>query len=94
MATVELSSPPSTADSLCFTIKAATLKFDSREDILPYLKPLIENPDVEEVHLSGNTYGIEACQLLGEILSTKKSLKVPHPWFARIRARLFVDQGF
>jgi Ran GTPase-activating protein 1 len=77
MVGVELSSRPSTADPLCFTIKAATLKFDSREEILPYLKPLIENADVEEVHLSGNTYGIGACQLLGEILSTKKNLKVP-----------------
>jgi Ran GTPase-activating protein 1 len=76
MATVEVSSRPSTPGSLCFAIKAATLKFDSREDILPYLKPLIENPHVEEVHLSGNTYGIEACKVLGEILSTKKSLKV------------------
>lgn len=80
MANVVLSSPPSTADPLRFTIKAATLKFDSRDDILPYLKPLIENPDVEEVHLSGNTYGIEACQFLGEILSTKKKLKVVIPW--------------
>ena len=79
MATAEISSPPSTPDPLCFTIKAATLKFDSRDDILPYLKPLIENPDVEEVHLSGNTYGIEACKVLGEILSTKKNLKVRHP---------------
>jgi Ran GTPase-activating protein 1 len=76
MASAEFHSPPSTADPLCFTIKAATLKFETREDILPYLKPLIENPDVEEVHLSGNTYGIGACQFLGEILSTKKNLKV------------------
>jgi Ran GTPase-activating protein 1 len=76
MASLELSSPPSSADPLCFTIKAATLKFDNRDDILPYLKPLIENADVEEVHLGGNTYGVEACKLLGEILATKKSLKV------------------
>jgi len=80
MANVFLSSPPSTADPLCFTIKAATLKFESRADISQYLKPLIENPDVEEVHLSGNTYGIEACQYLGEILSTKKNLKVRFPF--------------
>jgi Ran GTPase-activating protein 1 len=72
----DLSTPPSTADSRRFTIKAATLKFDTREDILPYLKPLIESTDVEQVHLSGNTYGVEACQCIGEILSTKKNLRV------------------
>jgi Ran GTPase-activating protein 1 len=76
MASLELSSPPSSADPLCFTIKAATLKFDTRDDILPYLRPLIENADVEEVHLGGNTYGVEACEFLGEILATKKNLKV------------------
>jgi hypothetical protein len=78
MAAPELLSPPSSADPLSFTIKAATLKFDTSDDILPYLNPLIEN-DVEEVHLGGNTYGIEACKLLGEILSTKKKLKVRLP---------------
>jgi len=83
---IQLTSPPGTADPLVFTIKAATLRFDSRDEIEPYLRPLMENADVEEVHLSGNTYGIEACKFLGEILSTKKKLKVlPHarlhsPW--------------
>lgn len=81
MAKVELASPPSTVDPLHFAIKAATLKFETREDILPYLKPLIENPDVEEVHLSGNTYGVEACRFLGEVLATKKNLKVCPPLF-------------
>ena len=79
MSKVELASPPSTADPFRFAIKAATLKFETREDILPYVQPLIENPDVEEIHLSGNTYGVEACQFLGEILATKKNLKVSSP---------------
>jgi Ran GTPase-activating protein (RanGAP) involved in mRNA processing and transport len=76
MATAQLLSPPSTADPLCFKINATTLKFETREDLLPYLQPLIENPNVEEVHLGGSTYGIEACKFLGEILATKKKLKV------------------
>jgi len=79
MAAVDVSSRPSTADARVFTIKAATLKFETREDILPYLKPLIDTPDVEEVHLSGNTYGVEACKFLAEILATKKNLKVCPP---------------
>lgn len=75
----DLSSPPSTADPHVFTIKAATLKFDTRESLEPYVTPLIENP-VEEVYLSGNTYGIEACAYLGEILAKKTSLRVrPFP---------------
>jgi hypothetical protein len=77
-AAADLSSPPSTADPHIFTIKAATLKFDTRESLVPYVTPLIENP-VEEVYLSGNTYGIEACAFLGEILSKKTSLKVTIP---------------
>ena len=76
MASAELLSPPSTADPLCFKINATTLKFDTREDLVPYLQPLIENPNVQEVHLGGSTYGIEACKFLGEILATKKKLKV------------------
>ena len=76
MSTTDLSSPPSTADPHIFTIKAATLKFDTRESLEPYVTPLIENP-VEEVYLSGNTYGIEACAYLGEILARKTTLKVP-----------------
>lgn len=76
MANTEIMSRPSTADSHIFTIKAATLKFETRHDLLPYLSPLIENRDVEEVHLSGNTYGVEACEFLGEVLSTKRNLKV------------------
>jgi hypothetical protein len=79
MASTEIASRPSTADAHVFTIKAATLKFETRHDLLPYLTPLIENPDVEEVHLSGNTYGVEACEFLGQVLSTKKNLKVLFP---------------
>ena len=75
-APIEVTSPPGTADPLVFSIKAATLRFDTRDEIEPYLIPLVENPDVEEVHLSGNTYGIEACKFLGEILYAKKKLKV------------------
>ena len=76
MAAVQVLSRPSTGNTHVFTIEAATLKFETREDILLYLQPLINNPDVEEVHLSGNTYGVEACKFLGEVLSTKKNLKV------------------
>lgn len=76
MASVDIPSRPSTADHLRFSIKADTLKFETREDILPYIQPLIDNPDVEEIHLSGNTYGVGACQFLAEVLVTKKNLKV------------------
>jgi Ran GTPase-activating protein (RanGAP) involved in mRNA processing and transport len=76
MTFIEVSSRPSTADSRVFTIEAATQKFDSREDLVRFVQPLIDATHVEEVHLSGNTYSIEACKFLGEILATKKSLKV------------------
>jgi hypothetical protein len=78
MASVSVESRPSTADPRYFAIEAATRKFETREDLLPFVKPLIDAGNVEEVHLSGNTYGIDACKFLGEILSKKISLKVPH----------------
>ena len=60
------------------TIEASGLKFETREDLLQYVDSLLER-DVEEVHLSGNTYGVDACRFLGEILLKKKSLKVFYP---------------
>ena len=73
---VAVSSRPSTADPRIFVIEAATRKFDSREDLLPFVHPLIDAVHVEEIHLSGNTYGVDACKFLGEILAKKTSLKV------------------
>lgn len=64
------------ASSKIFSLEGKGLKLDTAEDIEPHLAPLCALDDVEEVRFWGNTLGVGACKRLGEVLSTKKSLKV------------------
>ncbi|KEZ44527.1 hypothetical protein SAPIO_CDS3547 [Scedosporium apiospermum] len=59
-----------------FTLEGKGLKLDTAEDLDAHIKELREMEDVEEVRILGNTLGIGACKLLGEVLSTKKNLKI------------------
>ncbi|KUI62451.1 Ran GTPase-activating protein 1 [Cytospora mali] len=59
-----------------FSLEGKGLKLDTAEDMEPYVKELRSMDDVEEVRLLGNTLGVGACKLLGEVLATKKSLQV------------------
>jgi Ran GTPase-activating protein 1 len=59
-----------------FSLAGKGLKLDTAEDLEPHIADLIASEDVEEVKLLGNTLGIGACKRLGEVLSTKKTLKV------------------
>ncbi|RKF55346.1 Ran GTPase-activating protein 1 [Erysiphe neolycopersici] len=70
MAAVDLKS-----DSKIFSIEGKGLKLDSTEDIEKYVGPLRQMDDVVEIRLQGNTLGVEACRVLGEIIQTKKNLQ-------------------
>lgn len=59
-----------------FTLEGKGLKLDTAEDLEPHIAPLRAQDDVEEVRLLGNTLGVGACKLLGEVLATKKGLRV------------------
>jgi len=60
-----------------FSIKGLGLKLDTAEHIQPHLDALKAlGEGVEEIHLGGNTLGVEACKALAEVLPTLKSLKV------------------
>ncbi|KAH8179942.1 ran GTPase-activating protein 1 [Sarocladium implicatum] len=59
-----------------FSLESKGLKLDTAEDLEPHIADLRASEDIEEVRLLGNTLGVGACKLLGEILSTKKTLKV------------------
>ncbi|OTA51938.1 RNI-like protein [Hypoxylon sp. EC38] len=59
-----------------FSLEGRVLKLDTAEDLEAHIGPLRAMDDVEEVRILGNTLGVEACKLLGEVLATKKSLKV------------------
>ncbi|KAH7170988.1 hypothetical protein EDB81DRAFT_709380 [Dactylonectria macrodidyma] len=58
-----------------YSLEGKGLKLDSEADLEPYIAELRAN-DVEEVRLLGNTLGVGACKLLGEVLATKKNLQV------------------
>jgi Ran GTPase-activating protein 1 len=60
-----------------FSIHGQGLKLTSREDAEPYVKALQEmGQNVKEVHFGGNTLGIEACEALAEVITTKHELEV------------------
>ncbi|KAI1022781.1 hypothetical protein LB503_000887 [Fusarium chuoi] len=58
-----------------FSLEGKGLKLDTAEDLEPHIAPL-RSVDVEEVRILGNTLGVGACKLLGEVLATKKNLRV------------------
>ncbi|UNI14923.1 Ran GAP Rna1 [Purpureocillium takamizusanense] len=58
-----------------FSLEARGLKLDTAADVEAHIADLRAN-DVEEVRLLGNTLGVGACKLLGEVLATKKNLRV------------------
>ncbi|KAI0436015.1 RNI-like protein [Xylaria telfairii] len=63
-------------DPKVFSLEGKGLKLDTAEHLEPHIGPLRDMQDVEEVRVLGNTLGIGACKLLGEVLATKKTLKV------------------
>ena len=65
-----------TVSSKIFSLEGKALKLDTEADLEPHIAALRAQDDVEEVHILGNTLGIGACKLLGEVLATKKNLKV------------------
>lgn len=59
-----------------WSILGKNLKANSAADLEPYLSELKAMDDVEEVHLGGNSLGVEACVALAEVFGSKKGLKV------------------
>jgi Ran GTPase-activating protein 1 len=59
-----------------FSLEGKGLKLDTAADVEAHIKPLREMENVEEIRLHGNTLGVEACNTLGEVLETKKTLQV------------------
>lgn len=64
------------AESKVFSLEGKGLKLDSAEDLEAHIGSLRDMEHVEEVRILGNTLGVGACKLLGEVLATKKTLKV------------------
>ena len=64
------------ASAKVFSLEGKGLKLDTAEDLEPHIAALRAQDDVVEVRLLGNTLGVGACKLLGEVLATKKTLQV------------------
>lgn len=65
----------STSTIKSLSLHGKGLKLNTREDIVPYLKD-IDATLLEEIHLGGNTIGVEASQALAEFLAKTQVLKV------------------
>lgn len=62
--------------NVVFSLEGKGLKLDTAADVEKHIAELRSMSNVEEIRLQGNTLGIEACKLLGEVLETKKTLQV------------------
>ncbi|EAU86222.1 ran GTPase activating protein 1 [Coprinopsis cinerea okayama7 len=61
--------------SKTFSLKNKSLKLNTRADIEPWLKD-VDPTTIEEVHLQGNTIGVEASQALAEWLSKATNIRI------------------
>ncbi|KAH9983312.1 hypothetical protein BJV74DRAFT_886876 [Russula compacta] len=60
-----------------YSIEGLGLKLNTREDIAPYLQQIEPNiTQLEEIHLCGNTIGVDAAQALAEVLKKASALRV------------------
>ncbi|KAI0415326.1 hypothetical protein F5X98DRAFT_347109 [Xylaria grammica] len=64
------------ANPKVFSLEGKGLKLNTAEDLEAHIAPLRDLQNVEEVRVLGNTLGVGACKLLGEVLATKKTPKV------------------
>jgi Ran GTPase-activating protein (RanGAP) involved in mRNA processing and transport len=58
-----------------YSLKGKGLRLDTREDVEPYLRD-IDPEQLEEIHLGGNTIGVEAALALASVLQKASKLKV------------------
>jgi hypothetical protein len=67
-----------------FSLQGKSLKLDSRSDIEPHLDD-VDPTVIEEIHLGGNTIGVEAAKALAEFLEKTTILKVCDGFHNRFR---------
>lgn len=64
------------ANKHIFSLSGRGLKLESREETLSAIEQLVLEDNISEIYLNGNTMSVEACQVLGEVIQTKKDLEV------------------
>ena len=58
-----------------FSLKGKALKLDTRDDMEKHLKG-VDASAITEIHLEGNTIGVDASEALAEWMAGAKNLKV------------------
>ncbi|KAK4560615.1 Ran GAP Rna1 [Recurvomyces mirabilis] len=58
-----------------WSIRGRALKLNTAADVEEHVKDLRSNDNIDEIHLEGNTIGVEAAATLASILETKKKLR-------------------
>ncbi|KAL7749994.1 Ran GAP Rna1 [Sorochytrium milnesiophthora] len=66
---------PQSSDTV-FSIVGKCIKFNTAEDVQPYVEQLQKMPNLKEIHLSGNTFSSEASKALSAALKDKHQLEV------------------
>jgi Ran GTPase-activating protein (RanGAP) involved in mRNA processing and transport len=64
-----------TATTAVLSLQGKGLKLDTRADIDPWLKD-VDPTAIEEIHLGGNTIGVDASTALADFLRATTKLKV------------------
>jgi Ran GTPase-activating protein 1 len=59
-----------------FNIEGKGLKLDTAEDVQEFVNSILEIENLEQVTLSGNTFGVESTQAIAEALKGKNTIKV------------------
>jgi Ran GTPase-activating protein (RanGAP) involved in mRNA processing and transport len=72
-----------------FTIEGRGLKLDSAEQVQEFIATIESMDQLENVILSGNTFGVEACRALSLALAKKPLLKVDNePYYLALLFRI------
>ncbi|CAI2183072.1 8261_t:CDS:2 [Funneliformis geosporum] len=64
------------ASSKVFSIEGKGLKLDTAEDVQEFVTSILEIENLEQVTLSGNTFGVEAAQAIAGALKKKNTIKI------------------
>ena len=62
-------------NSTKFSLAGQGLKLDTADDVRQHLQALADSSALEHIDLSGNTFGVAACEALAPLLSSQHTLQ-------------------
>ena len=61
---------------ISWSIQGKTLKLNSAEDVSDYVDQINEISGLQQICLSGNTFGVEACRAIAQALKKQTDIQV------------------